>query len=467
LISVRSVLRDRLAQRTRLQEIKIMAFVGSARASSYEAVESAAAEPLRRAVTFGFLCFAAAYFISYLFRNINAAIAGKLVADLSLDPAQLGLLTATYFLLFAAAQIPVGLLIDRFGSRRVVGTMLILSVAGAAAFAVSSSFAVLVVARALIGLGVAGAFMGGLKALLLWYPKERLPLVNGWLVAFGGFGAVAATLPAEFVLDHFGWRGVFGILAAATAVVAAAIFCMVPRQRGDDARVAAPAVASGLWAVLRSGRFWRLAPLSAAWIGSLWAFQGLWAERWFADVDHLDHQATMVHLLVMAVVFAVVAPCLGKTAQVVRRRWRIPSDVMLAILVAALAPAELTLALRWPLLSWAIPTVMAAASSATSLSFSALADYFPRNIAGTANGVLNTLHIGTAFAMQSLIGVIVARWAPDLLGRYPVVAYETAFGSMVVLQAGALLWFVLCPMGRAAPAALGGECQPAVAGALK
>lgn len=439
-----------------------MASIGTTSAATYDAVERTAAEPVRHAVLLGFICFAAAYFISYFFRNINAAIAGRLVADLSLGPAQLGLLTSTYFLLFAAAQIPVGLLIDRFGSRRVVGTMLVLSVLGAAAFAVSSSFAVLVVARALIGLGVAGAFMGGLKALLLWYPKERLPIVNGWLVAFGGFGAVTATLPAEVILDHLGWRAVFGILAAATAVVAIAIFWIVPGQRGHEARAVAPSVSRGLWTVLSSGRFWRLAPLSSAWIGSLWAFQGLWAERWFADVDHLDHQATMVHLLVMAIAFVVFAPCLGATAQAVRRRWGVPSDVMMAILVACLAPAEMTLALRWPVLSWAIPAVMAAASSTTALSFAALADYFPRSIAGTANGVLNTLHIGTAFLTQTLIGVIVARWAPDVVGRYPVVGYEAAFGSMVALQVLALLWFVLCPLGRAVPAP-GGEAATAVA----
>jgi MFS family permease len=420
--------------------------------------ETIAAEPTRSAVLMGFLSFAAAYFISYLFRNVNSAIAGQLIAELALDPARLGLLTATYFLLFGAAQIPVGLMIDRFGSRRVVGTMMLLSVIGAAAFSLSSSFAVLVLARALIGLGVAGAFMGGLRALLIWYPKERLPIVNGWLVAFGGLGAVAATLPVEFCVDHLGWRAVFAILAVATGLVAAAIFSVVPKDRAPAARVAPPSILAVLRTVLANRRFWRLAPLSAVWIGSLWAFQGLWAERWFADVQGLDHHATMIHLVAMAAALVFAAPCLGAAAGFLRRKTGLPADIMMALLVAILTqleligiltPLDLPLGLRWPGLSYGIPAILAAASSATALSFTALADYFPRNIAGAANGVLNTLHIGAAFAIQSVVGVIVAWWHPDAVGHYPLAAYEIAFGSILALQVAALLWFVrFTPNGR-------------------
>jgi MFS family permease len=413
--------------------------------------ETIAAEPTRSTVLMGFLSFAAAYFISYLFRNVNSVIADQLIAELALDPARLGLLTAMYFLLSGAAQIPVGLMIDRFGSRRIVGRMLLLSMIGAAAFSLSSRFAVLVLARALIGLGVAGAFMGGLKVLLIWYPKERLPLVNGWLIAFGGLGAVAATLPAEFCVEHIGWRAVFAILAVATGLVAAMIFSVVPKDRAPASGVAPASILVVLRTVLADRRFWRLAPLSAVWVGSLWAFQGLWAERWFVDVQGIDHHATMIHLVAMAAAFVFAAPCLGAAAGFLRRTTGLAADIMMALLVAILTqlelvgiltPLELALGLRWPGLSYGIPAVLAAASSATALSFTALADYFPRNIAGAANGVLNTLHISVAFAIQSVVGIIVGWWNPDALGHYPLAAYQIAFGTILVLQLATLLWFI-------------------------
>ena len=102
-----------------------------------------------------FLPFAAGYYLSYLFRTINALIAGSLISDTGLDTADLGLLTSVYFLVFAAAQIPVGILLDRFGPRRVQSALLLVAAAGAGLFAMSAGLVSLLVARAMIGLGVA------------------------------------------------------------------------------------------------------------------------------------------------------------------------------------------------------------------------------------------------------------------------------------------------------------------------
>jgi sugar phosphate permease len=103
------------------------------------------------------LPFAAGYFLSYFFRTINAVIAGQLTAELGLDASHLGLMTSVYFLTFAAIQLPLGVLLDRFGPRRVQSGLLLVAAVGAAMFARSNQFAALVVGRALIGFGVAGA----------------------------------------------------------------------------------------------------------------------------------------------------------------------------------------------------------------------------------------------------------------------------------------------------------------------
>jgi MFS family permease len=167
-----------------------------------------------------FLPFAAAYFISYLFRTINAVIAGTLVAEFDLNAAQLGVLTSIYFLTFAAVQLPVGVAIDRFGPSRIQAVLLTIAAVGALVFATASGIAGLLIGRGLIGLGVAAALIAGLKAIADEFPREQLPLLNGAFVAFGAGGAVSATAPLEWLLAHLDWRSVFVLLAATTMFVA-------------------------------------------------------------------------------------------------------------------------------------------------------------------------------------------------------------------------------------------------------
>jgi MFS family permease len=146
--------------------------------------------------------FAAGYYLSYLFRNINALVAAGLRDDFQLDASHLGLMTSFYFLTFAIAQLPVGVLLDRYGPRRVQNALLLVAAAGTALFAISHRPGLLVTGRALIGLGVGGALIAGLKAVVLWFPKKRITFVNGCFIMLGSLGAISATWPAEWVLSY-------------------------------------------------------------------------------------------------------------------------------------------------------------------------------------------------------------------------------------------------------------------------
>ena len=156
------------------------------------------AEPagnMARAMLVVFMPFAAGYFFSYFFRTVNAVVAPYLRQDIGLGPADLGLMSAAYFLTFAAFQIPLGLLLDRYGPRRVQGTLYCAAALGALLFAMADSLTTLVLARAMIGFGVSGGLMAALKAIVMWFPLNRVALVNGWYLACGGLGVLAATGP--------------------------------------------------------------------------------------------------------------------------------------------------------------------------------------------------------------------------------------------------------------------------------
>ena len=244
------------------------------------------------------LPFAAGYYLSYLFRTINALIASDLTAELNLSAADLGLLTSVYFLVFAAVQLPLGALLDRYGPRTIQSALLLLASGGALVFALADSLLGLVVGRTLLGLGVAMALMAGFKAIVLWFPPDRLALANGWLVMLGALGAVTATAPAEFVVLAIGWRGLFAVLAGLSALAALLVLLAVPEPSGS--RPPSRAAQPSLRAVYQDRRFWRIAPLSALGIGTSWSLQGLWAAPWLRDVDGLDRAAVVQHLSVMA-----------------------------------------------------------------------------------------------------------------------------------------------------------------------
>jgi MFS family permease len=385
-----------------------------------------------------FLPFAAGYYLSYLFRTINALIVSHLSSDAGLGSANLGLLTSVYFLVFAAAQIPVGILLDRFGPRRVQSALLWFAALGAGLFAVSTSFLSFLIARAMIGLGVAGALTAGLKSIILWFARERVALLNGYMIMLGSLGAVTATVPVEHLLAWMGWRQLFEVLAATTGATAILIYVVVPEQRVIPSK--AP-VSATLGSVFSDRRFWRIAPLSATCVGSAWSLQGLWASPWLADVEGLDRAGLVRQLLIMSIVLSGGAWLFGMTIHHVKRTG-LTAETIFAMVAVLFIAAELALILRVPLPSILPWSVVAIIGTATVVSFAVIADYFPSELAGRANGALNVLHFGWAFLAQYATGLILEQWSTND-GHRSILAYQVAFSLNVALQIAALVWFGL------------------------
>jgi MFS family permease len=387
------------------------------------------------------LPFAAGYYLSYLFRTINALISSDLAAELELSAADLGFLTSIYFLTFAAAQLPLGAMLDRYGPRAMQSVLLLIASAGALIFALADHLFGLLIGRALLGIGVSLALMAGFKAIVLFLPPQRLAISNGWLVMLGALGAVTATAPAEMVVQAIGWRGLFAVLASLAAAAALLILLVVPEP--PEAARRAETMAARLLDVYRDRRFWRIAPLSAIGVGTSWSLQGLWASPWLRDVEGLNRTEIVAHLGVMAISVAASAMVLGMLADRMRRRG-VSNGVLLAATFGVSMTAQAGLLLDWPLPSYLLWSPVAAAGAATVLSFAMLAEYFPKEMSGRANAALNLLHIGAAFLLQSAAGFIIACW-PESHGGYPAEAHRAAMACTLVLEIAALLWFAVPP----------------------
>lgn len=388
-----------------------------------------------------FLPFAVGYFLSYLFRVVNAVIAGDLIADLSLSAGALGLLTSTYFLAFAAFQLPLGVLLDRFGPRRVVGSLMLVAAAGSLIFGIGSGLPGLTVGRALVGLGVSGCLMGSFKAFVQWYPPLRLPLVNGCLLGFGGLGAMVATSPVEYALGWMDWRTLFVGLAVACAASSALIWTVVPERRQVSRPEPLGRQIAGVRSVFANGFFWRVAPLGTVVMGSSMAIQGLWAGPWLRDVAGLDRSATAAGLLLIALALTLGFPTWGIVATQLARRG-VDASRVVAVAVAILLVLMLLLTLQVTsgvLIIWMAFTF---AGSSGTLLYAVLTQRFSVELAGRVNAALNLMVFVGAFGIQWALGVVIQFWESAAPGGYDATGYMAAFASLGLLQLAAYIWYL-------------------------
>jgi len=393
-----------------------------------------------------FLPFSGGYFLSYLYRSTNAIIAPQLVAEVDLGAGDLGLLTAAYFFAFAAVQIPLGVLLDRFGPRRVQSALLLFAALGAVLFAIGENKEALALGRGLIGVGVAGSLMSSFKAITIWFPQDRWPLINGCFMAMGGLGAVSATVPLETALLYIDWRGIFFALAAVTLLVSAVIFMCVPEKPSTGQGASLRAQFAGLRRIYTDRVFWRFAPITIAALSVNMSVQSLWAGPWLRDVAGFSRDVTATYLFVLTASMTVGFVLVGAIADIMERRGVKLEHVLgwgtvvflaaQAVLVLRLDPAAL-----WPWIVFGLSMYF------TALTFTHLTRHFPPAYSGRALTGINLLIFGCVFLTQYATGAIIDLWPPNDDGGYRVIAYSAAFGIFLIVQIIAFAWFLIPATG--------------------
>ena len=388
-----------------------------------------------------YACFAAAYVLSYTYRTVNAVISPDLTASLGISASSLGLLTSAYFVAFASMQIPCGILLDRYGPRRVEPVLLIGAALGAVAFAASDTLAGLTAARALIGAGVAVCLMAPVKAIATWYPRERQPSLGAWMMFAGGVGALLSTTPLAAALEVMSWRTIFVALAIATLGAAIAIAVIVPDTPQEMRAAAAKDAWHGVRLVYRHPRLWWIAPLHSLGMGSLMAIQGLWSVPWMMEVNGFTRPQAADHLLAMGLTtlggYVFVALASVRLARIgVAPRHLVFGGYGLQMAMLALI---VTSGVPFSYLLWALYGLSAAVNI---LGYLLLTEGFPRELAGRATTALNLVMFSTTFAVQWGIGAVAdaarTAFALDLAD-----GLRTAFSLLIVAEAIAYAWFAL------------------------
>ena len=377
-----------------------------------------------------FLPFAIAYSVTYLLRVVNAVAGEPISADLGLTAADLGFLTSVFFVGFALSQVPLGVLMDRFGARRVHALVLLLAAVGCAVFALADAFWQLIIGRVLIGVGASMGLMAPFTAYRRWFSAERLPLVIALQMTFGAIGSSLGGLPTEATLVALGWHGVFVVLAVMVVIVAAGIYLIVPRKNEPTGGETFGAMIADVGTILASRALWRIAPLSATSQAGFLAVLSLWAGPWLRQVAGYSSAEAGTWLSIIAAGLAIGFLGYGFImSRAERGGHALTVFVAGAALYTMVSLAIILLPPRTATPLWLVYTALGAVGV---YSYAIASRSFAADLAGRVNTTLNFLVFFFAFLTQWAFGVVLS-YFPDGAGGATRLGYQVALGGLTAI----------------------------------
>lgn len=381
----------------------------------------------------------AAFILAFFHRVAPGAIAADLRGAFDASATALGFIAAFYFYPYSIMQLPSGVLADSVGPRKLFTAGSLVAGAGSLVFAYAPSVSWLLAGRALVGLGVAVAFISVLKLIASWYSEREFGTWVGVLMLFGNLGALLAAYPLAWVTQHVSWRAVFAAAGAVSIVTALCIWLWVrddPREAGlpsphaGDKAGDAGAHAGwwdGLVRVATNRDTWPGCFMHLGMVGSYLTFSGLWAVPYLTDaLGHTRTSATL-HVTAMILGFAFGSVAVGALSDRMGRR--LP-------LLRALSLLYLLSWLPW-VMGWQLPVTASLAAFAlmglgiagASLAWALAKELNPPALSGTATSLVNTGgFLGTAL-FQPLVGWVLDRSA----AAAPIDGYRSAAAVLAAI----------------------------------
>jgi MFS family permease len=375
----------------------------------------------------------------FLVRAITATLSPVLTLDFSLKASDLGLLAGGYFFGFAAMQLPLGRWLDRYGPKRVILYFLSFAVVGCVAFSMASSFAWLLAARVLVGMGVSACLMAPLTGFRRWLDGPSLVRANSWMLMTGSFGMLASTLPVQWLMPITGWRPMFWLLAILILLSMAVIAWVVPSAPAAPVTVPGQDNSASYAQVWRSRYFQAMTPLAFFNYGGLIAIQTLWAGPWMlrvAGYTPLESATGLFYLnACMLVAFwgwGMLAPRLISRGWSADRliTWGVPLSLL--ALVFNIAGASET---GW--VGWAIFCVT---SSVLGLAQPAICIAFPSSLVGRALSAFNLMIFAGVFVVQWGIGLLIDAFKSFDLSD--VASFQASMGVFLCCSLASYVWFI-------------------------
>jgi MFS family permease len=370
----------------------------------------------RRWVIFG-VC-TALFIMSMFYRVSGAIIAPNLSEDLNLNPQELGLVGGVFFYSFAVVQIPLGLLLDRIGTKVTMIALNIIGIIGVFIFSQSSGLNDAVFGRALLGLGMAGNLMGTLKIIINWFDQNRFATLSGLIISLGTIGSLAATSPLAMLVEALGWRNSFIVLALLHLVFVIALALIVketpsdldatcPKGLSNVADNHALSLIHSLKTLFLDKNYWAISFSIFLRYGSFASIQALWAGPFLLNLLGLPTITAGNVLLMLSVGFILGAPIGGFFSdRILRSRKKAIIIAMSGSAVAILIWAHWESSYPAMLLG-ALLFINGFFNAFNQISFAHIRELMPPEMSGTAMTGINVFSMaGAGVFVHGLGGVI-------------------------------------------------------------
>ncbi|MCP4187354.1 MAG: MFS transporter [Gammaproteobacteria bacterium] len=388
--------------------------------------------------------FLGTVFFAYAFiqRVSPSVMTNELMRDFSVGGAALGSLSALYFYAYASIQLPVGMLTDHFGPRKLMSFAAALCAVASVGFGLSDSLLTASLGRALIGGTVAFGFVGTMAIAGYWFKPSQYAMLAGLLQTVGMSGAIFGQAPLRHMVEGVGWRGTMYMLAVLAIVLAFFVFFFVPHRSDDQKHVDVSAgVMTGLKSVTSHLQTWVCAAIGFGMAATMLGLGGLWGIPWLSSVHGFSTvEAAGINSMVF-VGWASCSPLIGWISDRTGKR-----NIMLRIgAIVALS------SLSWLVYFTPQSTnqlmlsifLIGAGGSAMTVCFSSVKELNQLTYSSTALGLMNMCIVGSGAVLQPLIGWLLdVKWDGTLLDGariYSADAYTFAFSSLLLVNAMALV----------------------------
>ena len=385
-----------------------------------------------------FCVFAFAFFISTLLRAITATLTPVLTNEFDLSAGNLGLLAGGYFIGFSLMQIPAGLLLDKYGPKKVISYLLLIALVGTISFAFAKNFTGLFISRIFIGVGVSACLMGPLTGYRVWFEEKYQQRANSWMLMVLSIGFLASTLPVQILLPLIGWRSIFFLIGALILISIILLSVFIPSWE-IKSPVESKNISEGLLDVWKDKFFISLIPLAFFSYGGVQAIQTLWAGPWMLNVAGYSPLESATGLfwinITMLFAFLIWGYLLPKFSEygldsIKIIKYGLPLNYLILFLIILLGQKA----------GAAMFTLYILSSIVLTLTHPAIALSFPQHLAGKSLTSFNVfIHSGTFF-VQWGIGLIIDYCKN--IGFDTILSYRISFFVFLVICILSYLFFI-------------------------
>ena len=387
-----------------------------------------------------FFCYA------FIQRVSPSVMTSELMRDFAVGGAALGSLSAFYFYTYASIQLPVGMLTDRFGPRKLMSVAAALCAVASIGFAYSDSLITASLGRALIGATVAFAFVGTMAIAGYWFKPSQYAMLAGILQTVGMAGAIFGQAPLRQLVESIGWRETMMVLALVAVVISVSLFLLVPhRSRAQTKTEPRVSGMKGLKSVVANSQTWICAVIGFGMAATMLGFAGLWAVPWLSTAHgySIAEAAGITSMLFLG--WAIFSPLVGWASDHIGRRNPI---LIVGVLIELTAFAiVIYFTPTNTLLLMVLIFIVGVGGCSMTVCFSSVREHNNIAYSSTSLGLMNMCIVGSGAVMQPMIGWLLdINWAGVIVDGariYSSGTYTTALSSLLVVNAAAFIGTLL------------------------